>query len=66
MKADEGWTEPVKREKTADTATIPPPQLGATLMMAAPSRDWNVFQQIFADHWERVSTRPSALPDVLL
>ena len=21
-------------------------------MLAAPSRDWNVFQQIFADHWE--------------
>jgi hypothetical protein len=21
-------------------------------MMAEPSRDWNVFQQIFADHWE--------------
>jgi len=21
-------------------------------MIAAPSRDWNVFQQIFADHWE--------------
>jgi hypothetical protein len=21
-------------------------------MMAEPSRDWNVFKQIFADHWE--------------
>ena len=21
-------------------------------MMAAPSRDWNLFKQIFADHWE--------------
>jgi hypothetical protein len=21
-------------------------------MRAAPSRDWNVFKQIFADHWE--------------
>jgi hypothetical protein len=21
-------------------------------MMAAPSRDWNIFQQIFADHWD--------------
>src|SRR6266403_909138 len=21
-------------------------------MLAAPSRDWNVFKQIFADHWE--------------
>ena len=21
-------------------------------MLAAPSQDWNVFQQIFADHWE--------------
>jgi hypothetical protein len=21
-------------------------------MLAAPSRDWSVFKQIFADHWE--------------
>ena len=21
-------------------------------MMAVPSRDWSVFKQIFADHWE--------------
>ena len=21
-------------------------------MLAAPSRDWNVFKQIFADHWD--------------
>jgi hypothetical protein len=21
-------------------------------MIAAPSRDWNVFKQIFADHWD--------------
>lgn len=21
-------------------------------MMAAPSRDWNLFTQIFADHWD--------------
>ena len=21
-------------------------------MLAAPSQDWSVFQQIFADHWE--------------
>ena len=21
-------------------------------MMAAPSRDWNIFQRIFADHWD--------------
>jgi hypothetical protein len=21
-------------------------------MLAAPARDWSVFQQIFADHWE--------------
>jgi hypothetical protein len=24
-------------------------------MMAASSWDWNVFKQIFADHWEGVS-----------
>ena len=23
-----------------------------TWMLAAPSRDWSVFQQIFADHWD--------------
>jgi hypothetical protein len=23
-----------------------------TLMLAAPSRDWNVFKQIFAEHWD--------------
>ena len=23
-----------------------------TPMLAAPARDWSVFQQIFADHWE--------------
>ena len=23
-------------------------------MLTAPSRDWRVFQQIFADHWETV------------
>src|SRR5918994_4198373 len=23
-----------------------------TLMLPAPSRDWNVFKQIFAEHWE--------------
>ena len=22
------------------------------LMMAEPSRDWNVFKQIFAEHWD--------------
>ena len=22
------------------------------LMMAEPSQDWNVFQQIFVEHWE--------------
>ena len=21
-------------------------------MLAAPTRDWNIFKQIFADHWE--------------
>ena len=26
-----------------------------TQMLAAPARDWSVFQQIFADHWRRFS-----------
>jgi hypothetical protein len=27
-------------------------------MIAAPSRDWNVFQQIFAEHWEAFQHAP--------
>jgi hypothetical protein len=34
------------------TVTIPSPLTRWTRMLAAPSRDWSVFQQIFADHWE--------------
>ena len=30
----------------------PPPLTRWTRMLTAPSRDWRVFQQIFADHWE--------------
>jgi hypothetical protein len=35
-----------------DTVTNPSPLTRWTRMLAAPSRDWSVFQQIFADHWE--------------
>ena len=35
------------------------------LPTAAPSRDWNVFKQICAEHWDGFP-RPSALPDGLL
>jgi len=34
------------------TVTIPSPLTRWTRMLTAPSRDWNVFQQIFADHWD--------------
>jgi Putative transposase/Transposase zinc-binding domain len=34
------------------TVTIPSPLTRWTRMLTAPSRDWRVFQQIFADHWE--------------
>ena len=29
------------------------PSTRCALMRAAPSQDWNVFKQIFADHWEK-------------
>ena len=28
------------------------PSTRCALMLAAPSRDWNVFTQIFAEHWD--------------
>jgi hypothetical protein len=34
------------------TVTIPSPLTRWTRMLTAPSRDWSVFQQIFADHWD--------------
>ena len=34
------------------TVTIPSPLTLWTRMLTAPSRDWSVFQQIFAEHWE--------------
>ena len=34
------------------TVTIPSPLTRWTRMLTAPSRDWSVFQQIFADPWE--------------
>jgi len=51
VNAEEEWTERMRRGTTAapqqsNTLTR------CTLMLAAPSRDWNVFKQIFADHWE--------------
>jgi Putative transposase/Transposase zinc-binding domain len=30
----------------------PPTPTRCALMLAAPSQDWNVFQQIFVEHWE--------------
>src|ERR671933_2099532 len=34
------------------TVTIPSPLTRWTRMLTAPSRDWSVFQQIFAEHWD--------------
>ena len=45
-------TESVFHGTTASPQQSHPPQLGATRMLAAPSRDWSVFKQIFADHWD--------------
>ena len=28
------------------------PSTRCALMLVAPARDWNVFQQIFAEHWD--------------
>ena len=36
--------KPLHRKRTTSTR--------CTLMLAAPSRDWNVFKQIFAEHWD--------------
>jgi len=36
----------------SDTVNLPSPSSRCTLMLAAPSRDWNVFKQIFAEHWD--------------
>jgi putative transposase/transposase-like zinc-binding protein len=35
-----------------DTVTIPSPLTRWPRMLTAPSRDWSIFQQIFAEHWE--------------
>ena len=34
------------------TVTISSPLTRWTRMLPAPSQDWSVFQQIFAEHWE--------------
>jgi hypothetical protein len=34
------------------TVTIPSPLTRWTRMFTALSRDWSIFQQIFAEHWE--------------
>src|ERR671927_608516 len=36
--------KPLHRKLTTSTR--------CALMLAAPSRDWNVFKQIFAEHWD--------------
>ena len=36
--------QPLHRKRTTSTR--------CALMLAAPSRDWNVFKQIFTDHWD--------------
>jgi hypothetical protein len=51
IQADEGWTKRVNRGTTAAPSQSYPPH-SVQRLMAVPSRDWSVFQQIFADHWE--------------
>ena len=52
MKADEGWTARVKRGTTAAPRNLINTPTRCDTMVAEPSRDWSVFKQIFADHWE--------------
>src|SRR6266446_6982751 len=49
--ADEGWTKRVNRGKTASLSQSYP-RTRCNQMIALPSRDWSIFKQIFADHWE--------------
>ncbi len=51
MNAEEEWT--ARRSVVQPRHRNNPNTLTRwTRMLAAPSRDWSVFQQIFADHWE--------------
>jgi hypothetical protein len=52
LQADEGETKRVTRDTTASSLQSYPPATRGNRMMAVPSRDWSVFKQIFADHWE--------------
>ena len=51
IQADEGWTKRVTRGTTAAPSPSYPPTR-CDPMSAAPSRDWSIFKQIFADHWD--------------
>jgi hypothetical protein len=50
LKTDVGWTERLRHDKTAALQTTTSTR--CAFMLAAPSRDWNVFKQIFAEHWD--------------
>ena len=47
------------------TVTIPSPLTRWTRMLTAPSRDWSVFQQIFAEHWEAFQYAHPRCPSLL-
>ena len=51
MTAEEAWT--ARRRRVQPRHRNNPQTLSRwSWMLAAPSRDWSVFQQIFADHWD--------------
>lgn len=51
MKTVEGWTQGVRRGKNA-ASPISNTLTRCDLMIVQPTRDWNVFKQIFVDHWQ--------------
>jgi hypothetical protein len=51
VKTVAGWTQGVSRGKNA-ASPISNTLARCDLMIIEPSRDWNVFKQIFVDHWQ--------------
>jgi len=50
--ADNGVAGAGETWDKSGTTNIPTPRSRCGLMTAEPSQGWNVFKQIFADHWE--------------
>ena len=50
VKTEEGWTQRVSRGQNAASPTSHT-LTRCDLRIIEPSRDWNVFKQLFVDHW---------------